>query len=355
LASKQGERIIAGAFFADDQIIWDVVSCGEDTLPGFTQKTTAKILKLNGHSDIGTTTLTFEQCLAATMTEIAAVIPEGASVDAFCVAMPGPMVGSGVRLTKDRPVNEALTSAWHRMGWSREEIDKTLASTISELKDRRNAFSPDMPFIVHTDAAAYCVGDYQLEVAKNPERERPQVFAHIVVDEGVGGALVVRNRLLDTGHHSEIGHLPIRQHESDLKLEPECAAHNFRGCAESYISLPALRRRWGSDAHLALRKWTDKDEQAHLIAYYLAQMCVSLILTVNADAIRFSGRVSRNAYIVGLAAEYTKVLLQVPNLEYEAFHPGYKFNDNFIGRRNEVHAGIYGCIVLAFEQMQAEG
>lgn len=267
--------------------------------------------------------------------EIAGLLPSGGKIASVAIAMPGPIV-----VGKEK---NHVTTSYHRKEerWTEVQIAGEFKKACAKA-GVGNRLTKEPKINAYPDAAAYAYGDYYLS-----DPAEGTVLAHLMVDEGVGGAVVVNGNLMRTPLHAEIGHLPIRRHELD-EFKPECSAHSYSGCAERFLSLPALRRRWGANVEEELRTWDEGDLRLHVLASYVAQLCVSLVLTVAPSRITLSGRVSRNEHLVRLADKYMKRLLEIPDTNL--IYPGYEALNSgagFVERRRKAHAGIYGCLLLA--------
>ena len=340
---------LAGIFLADDDVIVDVIQ----------NKNSADIAfnKTPPHRERSTGDLAEDLCLA--LKAIEKLLPPNSHIETVALAMPGPIRGSGTvtELGKD-----IISTTYHRRGQKWRDISVDTEFEKAHQKSGTSAlFTDESTIVVYPDSAAYALGDYYLararEMAKagdeqaraNAESEfaRNTVFAHVTVDEGIGGAVVINRELVPGRIHAELGHIPVRRHE-DETIEPKCPAHRFAGCLESYAALPALRERWGEDVAQDLRSWTAEDKRLKLIAYYIAQLCAVIVLIVSPTRISFSGRVMRNQALIDLVGYYTQLVLEIPNYG-GIMYPGYPATESadFVGRRHDVNAGIYGCIVLA--------
>jgi glucokinase len=100
----------------------------------------------------------------------------------------------------------------------------------------RQALSKELslPVTLEHDAKAAALGEYRYGAGRG---ERSMVY--LVLGTGVGGAIVVDGQLYRGSHNSagEIGHITLDRN-GDL-----CAC-GCRGCVETYLSGPALARRY---------------------------------------------------------------------------------------------------------------
>lgn len=108
---------------------------------------------------------------------------------------------------------------------------------------------------------------------------------YVTVGTGIGGGVMSGGQLVHGLIHPEWGHIPVFRHPQDPMQKGCCPSHAF--CLEGYASGPAMLARWGipaedlPDDHFA---WT-------LESYYLAQLCVTAMMTVSPQRIVLGGGV----------------------------------------------------------------
>jgi predicted NBD/HSP70 family sugar kinase len=124
------------------------------------------------------------------------------------VAVPGPTVG-------DRLANVTM------LGWR-------------DLDLGRLTLGPDRPLVVANDATMAAVAEARLH---SPQ---PRSLLHVVVEIGIGGALIVEGRPVASarGVHGEFGHLPL----GPVDEKCPCGA---RGCWTIPFDPPHIARRTG--------------------------------------------------------------------------------------------------------------
>jgi len=150
--------------------------------------------------------------IAHEMTDLQSAAPGGARISAVGICSPGPVDHvSGMLL--DPPNLPALHNTPLRQA----------------LGDRLG-----LPVTLEHDAKAAAVGEFHYGAGQG---ERALVY--IVLGTGVGGAIVVDGQLYRGMHNSagEIGHVTLDR-AGDL-----CSC-GCRGCVETYVSGPALARRY---------------------------------------------------------------------------------------------------------------
>jgi fructokinase len=111
------------------------------------------------------------------------------------------------------------------------------------------------------------------------------VSVYITVGTGVGGGAIVGGKPLLGLSHPEMGHFRPVRHERDQEFAGVCPFHG--DCIEGLASGPAISARWG-----ATLSQLGADHPAHaIIAYYLAQMAVTLQSFMEPGCIIFGGGV----------------------------------------------------------------
>jgi predicted NBD/HSP70 family sugar kinase len=108
----------------------------------------------------------------------------------------------------------------------------------------RVAPGPDLPLVVANDATMAAVAEARLH------SPRPRALVHVVVEVGVGGALVVDGRPVASsrGLQGEFGHLPF----GDPGGECPCGA---RGCWNVAFDVARVARAIGTELPADLRGW----------------------------------------------------------------------------------------------------
>lgn len=95
----------------------------------------------------------------------------------------------------------------------------------------------------------------------------------------------------------------LRPHPNDPNPRGVCPYHD--GCLEGLAAGPGLGKRVGCDA----RDLPDDHPTFDIEAYYLAQMCVNLILTVSPERIILGGGVMQRGILLGKVRSETLRLL----------------------------------------------
>ncbi len=167
---------------------------------------------------------------------------------------------------------------------------------------------------------------------------------YVTVGTGVGGGVVAENKIVHGLVHPEIGHMLLRPLKDDPSQEGFCPYHY--ACVEGMASGPAIEKRWGKKA--------DQLEETHmawsLVAEYLAQMCVNMILSFSPQKIILGGGVMQQKHLFPMIRKKTLELLG-----------GYVVHDTILHHMDafivepglDTLSGITGALLLAKEALNA--
>lgn len=147
-------------------------------------------------------------------------------------------------------------------------------------------------------------------------------FAYLTVGTGIGGGLIVEGRPVHGLMHPEMGHLLVRRHPQDRTFPGSCPFHT--DCVEGLASGAAILQRQGHS--LALNPAGDL--LLDIVADYIAQLCINLVLLASPQRIVIGGGVMTddrllpmirakvaiglNGYVAGLESEAGVGALIVP-------------------------------------------
>ncbi|MEG0048119.1 MAG: ROK family protein [Clostridia bacterium] len=137
-----------------------------------------------------------------------------------------------------------------------------------------------IPSAIDTDVNAAVIAEVAQGAAQGCQNA-----VYITVGTGVGGGVCVGGQTVHGMLHPEVGHMLLRPHPSDPNPRGVCPYHD--GCLEGLAAGPAIGARIGGDA----RDLPDDHPTFDIEAYYLAQMCVNLILTLSPERIILGGGV----------------------------------------------------------------
>ncbi|MBL0923850.1 MAG: ROK family protein [Sphingomonadaceae bacterium] len=125
---------------------------------------------------------------------------------------------------------------------------------------------------------------------------------YITIGTGIGGGAIVDGKPLHGLTHPEMGHIRPPRHPADLDFAGICPFHG--DCLEGLASGPAIKARWGTSlSELA------PDHAAHdIIAWYLAQMVVTLQSIMEPGRVILGGGVMGTPGLIGRVRERTEFL-----------------------------------------------
>jgi len=205
-------------------------------------------------------TTTPEVALANLVTFIAGVVSVGQSLAAIGIAAFGPLVRDEISGDYGRVLNTP------KPGWSGSNLRAGLAARFA------------VPVVIDTDVNAAGRAEWQLGAGRGL-----RCLAYVTVGTGIGGGLLVDGRPLQGALHPEIGHIsvPRRAHDAAHSM---CPFHE--NCVEGLAAGPAIARRLGGNRALA-----DDSAVLDLVAHYLGDLAVTLVLTWSPERIVWGGGV----------------------------------------------------------------
>ncbi|WP_417451917.1 ROK family protein [Kordiimonas sp.] len=170
------------------------------------------------------------------------------------------------------PVNIDPTSAQYgtildtpKPGWSRFNLRESLQNDLQ------------VPVFLNTDVNGALLAEMTWGAAQNCKG-----VAYVTVGTGIGAGIYSRGCFLGHPSHPEFGHIRVKQHPADSDFTGNCLFHG--DCLEGLASAKAIAARFGDPASLP---------EHHAIwdieAYYLAQACLSLVLTTRVERIVLGG------------------------------------------------------------------
>ena len=146
------------------------------------------------------------------------------------------------------------------------------------------------PVGLDTDVNAAALAEYLWGAAQGH-----RTSLYFTVGTGVGGGAVIEGKTLRGLSHPEMGHIRLSRHPNDLGFTGTCPFHG--DCLEGLASGPAIIARWGKSL-----SDLPADHEAHeIIAYYLAQLIVSM------QAVFEPGRISLGGGVMGSAGLIDRV------------------------------------------------
>ena len=164
---------------------------------------------------------------------------------------------------------------------------------LEKLLDGRN-----IPARIDTDVNAAALAEVEMGAARGCRNA-----VYVTIGTGIGGGVYADGRLLHGLVHPELGHMLLRPHPEDPNPRGVCPYHE--SCLEGLAAGPAIGARVQGDA----RDLPDDHSTFAIEAYYLAQMCVNLILTLSPEKIILGGGVLGRECLLPMVRKETLRLL----------------------------------------------
>lgn len=192
-----------------------------------------------------------------------------------------------------------------------------------------------VPVKLDTDVNAAALAELKLGAAKGLGS-----CLYVTIGTGVGGGLYANGNLVHGLLHPELGHIFVKLHKDDIMPQGICPSHG--ACLEGLASGPSIEKRWGISA----KELPDDHIAWDIEAYYIAQLCISVLLIASPEKIILGGGVMQRKNIFSLIHKYVKELLNgyvdhdmiKNNIENYIVEPGL-----------DIHSGITGSYLLARE------
>lgn len=159
----------------------------------------------------------------------------------------------------------------------------------------------DIPCLFDTDVNAPALAEYILNKNSNT-----QSCAYVTIGTGVGVGLVINGMTVHGLVHPEGGHIQVRRKSND-NFAGTCPFHGC--CIEGMCSTGALASRLGVTVK-DLPMIPEDSEIWDILAYYIAQLCYTLILTTSTEKIVLGGGVMNR---VSLLNKIHRITLQLLN------------------------------------------
>lgn len=208
-------------------------------------------------------------------------------------------------------------------------------SGVDLLAPLREAFG--LPLTLETDVSAAAIAE-GAHAAKDCA-----TYAYITVGTGVGVGVVVGGRPVHGAGHPEAGHLLVRQRVDD-HFGGVCFAHGT--CIEGLISGPALQARLGEP----IAELGPEHPCWDLTGDYLAQLCMSLVLTLAPQRIVIGGGVGARPEVLEAARRHLFAHLA----GYLARYQTQAAVDALLVRAVLEHSGLGGALIAAADAAQAQ-
>ncbi|MFM5884062.1 MAG: ROK family protein [Novosphingobium sp.] len=188
------------------------------------------------------------------------------------------------------------------------------------------------PIAVDTDVNGAALGEWEKGAGQGC-----RTLAYTTVGTGIGSGVLQDGRSLMGFSHFESGHIPVAH---DRAADPYAGFCPFHGdCLEGLAAGPAIKARWGQ----SLSEMAEPAGKVDLIAGYVAQLAVSLVLLHMPDRLIFGGGVMKAPGLLAALRRKTEARLggyiKAPQLD-----PGLERYIAAPGLGEE--AGITGAIAL---------
>ena len=190
-----------------------------------------------------------------------------------------------VDLRKSSPDYGTIT-ATPKLDWRNYPLLKTLREAL------------DVPAEIDTDVNAAVMAECRMGAARGCSDA-----VYVTIGTGVGAGVFINGKTVHGLMHPEVGHMLMRPHPLDPMPQGVCPYHD--GCLEGLAAGPALAKRAGRSGE----ELPDDDPAFTLEAFYLAQMCVNLIMAVSPEKIIIGGGVLQRSYLMDRVRKETVRLL----------------------------------------------
>lgn len=205
---------------------------------------------------------------------------EGEELDAFGIATFGP-----VDLHPESPSYGNITTT-PKLAWRNFPLMKSLQDALN------------VPCTIDTDVNAAALAEARIGAAAGLKN-----CLYLTIGTGIGGGLLSEGNLVHGLVHPEWGHLVLSRREDDPMTRGVCPYHPI--CAEGLASGPSMQARWGMPAS----ELPDDHRGWDLEAYYLAQICMTALLTVSSERIILGGGVMHHTALFPMIHQHLSQML----------------------------------------------
>ena len=154
------------------------------------------------------------------------------------------------------------------------------------------------PIVVDTDVNGAALGEWLHGAGQDCA-----TLAYTTVGTGIGSGVLHQGRSIMGFSHFETGHIAVAH---DAALDPYPGFCPFHGdCLEGLAAGPAITARWGK----SLSELANPQDQIALIADYIAQLAVNLVLLHMPDRLIFGGGVMKAPGLIEALRKATEARL----------------------------------------------
>ncbi|MBN1314109.1 MAG: ROK family protein, partial [Anaerolineales bacterium] len=163
---------------------------------------------------------------------------------------------------------------------------------------------------------------------------------YMTVGTGIGGGVMVNGQLLHGLLHPELGHMRLRCNGDVSEFAGVCPFHDH--CLEGLASGPAIKARWGREAH----ELPDDHPAWEIEARYLAEGVANVVLVLSPELVILGGGVMKRRFLFPMIH---KNVLQLLNNYIQKPEILVKIDEYITPAKLNGHAGLLGAIALAIQ------
>ena len=152
-----------------------------------------------------------------------------------------------------------------------------------------------VPITVDTDVNGAALGEWLIGAGQGCD-----TLAYTTVGTGVGTGVLHHGNSIMGFSHFESGHIGVAHNPAVDPYRGICPFHG--DCLEGLAAGPAIKARWGS----SLSDLTSPHDAIELIADYIAQLAVNLVLLHMPDRLIFGGGVMKTPGLIEALREATE-------------------------------------------------
>ena len=156
----------------------------------------------------------------------------------------------------------------------------------------------DIPAGIDTDVNAAIIAEAEMGAARGCQNA-----VYVTIGTGIGGGVYSNGKTVHGLLHPEVGHALLKPHPDDPNPRGVCPYHE--SCMEGLAAGPAIGARVQGDA----KDLPDDHPTFAIEAYYLAQTCVNLIMTLSPERIILGGGVMQRESLIKMVRSETLRLL----------------------------------------------
>jgi predicted NBD/HSP70 family sugar kinase len=207
---------------------------------------------------------------------------------------------------------------------------------------------------VYNDVTATALAEF----FKQREEQGVSKLVYLKFDEGVNGGIIIDATALPAQLNVELGHLYPVRHERDRDFGGVCPVHG--ACYEGLASNIRIRKSWGdqnSPADFTLSCLSEDSAAWGIMAYYIAQLCITGALVVSPDRIILGGSIVHGHNAAVREKVYNWLFPRI-FAEFERLnrsYPPYGATEKFIKRGAIFESpGVMGALCIAAISLRFE-